>query len=182
VVQTQIGTSDGWLSFQEYFVRERCQPDVSDICFEGAEMAQPTTAALEAIADSDVIVIAPSNPIVSIGPILAIPGIRYALEKSRAYVVAISPIIAGKTVKGPADKMLSCAGYNCDVSGIAEIYTGLIDGLVFDQQDENWLGPLNSTGLNLLATNTLMTQAEEKQALMEQVISFALEQRIRRTA
>ncbi len=121
VVKTRVKTSKGWLSFQEFFVREHCQLDVIDIEYQGIESARPTQTALDQIANSDVIIIAPSNPIVSIGAILAVPEIQQAIEHSGAYVIAVSPLIGGKTVKGPADKMLESAGKSIDSKGIYKL-------------------------------------------------------------
>jgi len=181
-VQTRIETPDGWLSFQEYFVRERCQPEVTAIRFDGAERAQATPEALAAIKDSDLIIFAPSNPLVSIAPILAIPGIREALENSAAYRIAISPLIGGKTVKGPADRMLASTGLSSDLDGIASFYRGLIDALVIDHQDSHWQDSLRQQGLAIAVTNTLMSRQEEKKQLLEETIEFALQSQLRRPA
>ena len=181
-VQTRIKTPEGWLSFQEYFVREHCAPEVLEVSFDGIEQATPTQAALNAIRDSELIVIAPSNPIVSIAPILATPGIREAIENSGAYCVAISPLINGKTVKGPADRMMSSAGFDSDVLGVADVYDGLIDGLVIDEQDATARQQLEQRGLDVAVCQTLMTQPQQKQALMEQTVAFALAQSARSVA
>ncbi|MGO3344942.1 MAG: 2-phospho-L-lactate transferase [Marinomonas sp.] len=182
VVQTQVQTVSGWLSFQEYFVREQCQPTVLDIEFKGANIARATSETLHQIANSDVIILAPSNPIVSIGAILAIPGIQEALEKSPAYIVAISPLIAGKTVKGPADKMLHAVGKSTDSKGIYQCYESFLHGLVIDgadASDQVWLG---EQGVDVLVTPTLMNNIKDKQALLSNVVQFALSQRKRRAA
>lgn len=173
-VQTRIRTPDGWLSFQQYFVRERCAPEVQEVAFEGIDQARPTPEALNAIEQSELIILAPSNPVVSIGPILATPGIREAIAQSNATVVAISPLINGKTVKGPADRMLASAGVDADNGGIARLYDGLIDGLVIDHQDAHWQQPLQARGLAVALCDTLMTSASEKQALLEHTVEFAL--------
>ncbi|MBY4677013.1 2-phospho-L-lactate transferase [Marinobacterium arenosum] len=181
-VQTRIGTDRGWLSFQEYFVRERCAPQVLEVRFDGIEQARPTAEALAAIRDAELILIAPSNPIVSIGPILATPGIRDAISRSDAYCIAISPLIGGKTVKGPADRMMSSLGYQSDLLGIAELYHGLIDALVIDRQDQPHQAALESLGLAVSVTDTLMSQPQQKQALMEHCVEFALAQQDRSAA
>ena len=176
VVQTQVETPNGWLSFQEYFVKERCQPEVKAIRFEGIEQAQPTAEALAAIAGADVIVFAPSNPVVSISPILNIPGIRDAIEQSQARKIAISPFIAGKTVKGPADKMMASAGVDEGLVGVAQLYQGLIDDLVIDTKDVALSDTIKYYGYQVLVTNTLMTTADDKNALMSDVVDFATSQ------
>lgn len=173
VVQTQVETPEGWFSFQEYFVKQRCQPDVKAIRFEGIEQAKPTPEALAAIADADVIVFAPSNPIVSITPILNVPGIREAIKASAARKVAVSPFIAGKTVKGPADKMMASAGVDDGLLGVAQLYQGLVDDLVIDTQDSAFIDLLTQMKYGVLSRNILMQSLAQKQTLMADVVSFA---------
>ncbi len=172
VVQTQVETSEGWLSFQEYFVKKRCQPKVLGVRFQGIEQAKATPEALAAIAQSDVIIFAPSNPVVSITPILKTPGIRAAIEQSKAKKIAISPFIGGKTVKGPADKMMASAGVDDGLMGVAQLYQGLVDDLVIDQQDRACSDSLKAMGYQVLQTNTLMKTLDEKQTLMAEVVEF----------
>jgi len=172
VVQTQVETAEGWLSFQEYFVKKRCQPKVLGVRFQGIEQAKATPEALAAIAQSDVIIFAPSNPVVSITPILKTPGIRDAIAQSKARKIAISPFIGGKTVKGPADKMMASAGVEDGLMGVAQLYQGLVDDLVIDQQDSAFSDSLKTMGYQVLQTNTLMKTLDEKQALMDQVVEF----------
>lgn len=173
VVQTQVETEDGWLSFQEYFVKKRCQPDVKAIRFEGIEQAKPTPEALAAIAEADVIVFAPSNPIVSITPIFNVPGIREAIKESAARKVAVSPFIAGKTVKGPADKMMASAGVDDGLLGVAQLYQGLVDDLVIDTQDSAFIDLLTQMKYGVLSRNILMQSLAQKQTLMADVVNFA---------
>lgn len=172
-LQTRIRTPQGWLSFQEYFVRERCQPDVLEIYIDGAEESWPTPEALQAIEEADLLLIAPSNPIVSIAPILAVPGIRQAVANTRAARVAVSPLIGGRTIKGPADRMLRASGLACNSLGVADSYAGLIDGLVIDNEDQDDCKELEARGLQVLTTSTLMTCAEEKKRLATEVMAFA---------
>ncbi|MBW5801220.1 2-phospho-L-lactate transferase [Halomonas elongata] len=172
-LQTRVRTDQGWLAFQEYFVRERCRPEVREVHFEGATEACPTPEALEAIETADLLLIAPSNPVVSIAPILAVPGIRHAIEKSLAPRVAISPLIGGCTVKGPADRMLTAMGYRCSNTGVAASYAGLIDGLVIDSIDRTDRTALEAEGLQVMTTDTLMTCLEEKARLAEETLAFA---------
>ena len=182
VVQTRVKTPKGWLSFQEFFVREHCQLDVIDIEYQGIESAKPTREALEQIANSDVIVIAPSNPIVSIGAILAVPDIQQAVEQSGAYVIAVSPLIGGKTVKGPADKMLESAGKSIDSKGIYDCYHTFLNALVIDEIDQTDAAWLTEQGLDVLVTPTLMKTPEEKADLMSRVVEFALSYKKQRAA
>lgn len=174
VVQTRVKTDKDDLSFQEYFVREQCQPNIIDIYYQGLNEAKPTQESLSQIAQSDIIIIAPSNPIVSIGAILAIPGIKDAITNSGAYVIAISPLISGKTVKGPADKMLASTGKTVDSKGIYECYSSFLNALVIDEKDKADAGYLESKGINVLVTPTLMSSKEDKRALLEKTVDFSL--------
>lgn len=172
-VQTRIRTPQGWLSFQEYFVREQCQPEILEIQLDGLERATVTPEALAAIREADLLVIAPSNPIVSIGPILAVPGLVQAFALSNAVKIAVSPLIGGATIKGPADRMLSASGYACNNLGIADCYTGLIDGLIIDRQDQADINALEERGINVMATNTLMLNTADKARLAGELLQFA---------
>jgi LPPG:FO 2-phospho-L-lactate transferase len=172
-LQTQVKTSQGWLTFQEYFVREQCRPEVLDIYIDGADEAWPTPEAIAAIEEADILLIAPSNPVVSIAPILAVPGIRQAVEQSRAQRIAVSPLIGGRTVKGPADRMLIATGHPCSNLGVADSYARLIDSLVIDLEDHADCEALESRGLRVKATATLMTSAEDKTRLAAEVLAFA---------
>lgn len=134
-VATRLQTADGWLDFQDYFVRRRAEPVVSKIMFEGAMAALPTPSVLDAIAEADTILIAPSNPFLSIDPILAVPGIRDAVAAAHGPVVAVSPLIGGKAVKGPTAKLMLELGLDCSNDGIADYYRELIDGLLIDSGD-----------------------------------------------
>jgi LPPG:FO 2-phospho-L-lactate transferase len=181
-VKTRVKTPKGWLSFQEFFVREHCQLDVIDIEYQGIESAKPTQAALDQIANSDVIIIAPSNPVVSIGAILAVPEIQQAIEHSGAYVIAVSPLIGGKTVKGPADKMLESAGKSIDSKGIYSCYYTFLNAMVIDEEDQQDTTWLKEQGLDVLVTPTLMKTPEEKTDLMSRVVEFALASQKQRAA
>lgn len=136
-VATKIQTDDGTLDFQDYFVRRRCEPAVSAIRFEGAATARPAPGVLEAIDDPDcrAILIAPSNPFLSVDPILSVPGIREALAATRVPVIAVSPIVGGRAVKGPTTKMMVELGLDVSAKVIADHYGGVIDGLVVDEAD-----------------------------------------------
>lgn len=174
-VRTQIGTDDGWLEFQEYFVRERCQPAIRDIAFRGAENAKPAPEALAAIANADVLIIAPSNPLVSIGPMLAVPGFAEALRATPAHKVAMSPLIAGRTVKGPADDMLKARGLSPDPLGLAQFYGDLVDTFVIDTADEAFTSVLRENGFAVIADDILMHSAQDKRRLAESLVPRALE-------
>ncbi len=173
-VATMVKTPDGELSFQDYFVRRQQQDEVTGVRFAGIEQATATEHALDAIAEAELIVFCPSNPIVSIGPLLALPELRLAVEQSRAPRVAMSPIIAGKALKGPADKMLSSLGYDASAAGVAAILRPLLDGYVLDEQDAEALPAIEATGLPARAMQTIMGGKEDRARLGREVIDYGL--------
>lgn len=175
-VQTRIRTDGGWIGFQEYFVRERCAPEVREIRFEGIEAARPTPEAIEAIGRAGLIVIAPSNPLVSIAPILAVPGIGEALRTAAAPRVAVSPFIAGKVIKGPADRMMAALGMRADVVGVAERYRGLVDMLVIDHADAALAPEVEARGIAAATLDILMRDQADKARLAAEVVGLALAQ------
>ncbi len=174
-VPTIVETEDGPLAFQHYFVRERCRPRALGFRYEGAEWARPSAVFLDALAASDLgaVFICPSNPYISIDPILAVPGVRAALEACRAPVIAVSPIIGGEAVKGPTAKMMAERGIAPSARAIAEHYAGLIDGLVLDEADRGEAAAVAAAGIAVEVTATMMTAREEKQALARAVLAFA---------
>lgn len=174
-VATIIETPEGELPFQDYFVRRKQQDIVTGVRFEGIEDARPTAAVLDAIERVDLIVICPSNPIVSIGPILALPGIRQALRATAAPVVGVSPIIAGKALKGPADRMLGSLGHESSALGVARVYGDILDGFVIDQQDREQAGAIEAeTGVRVLAAQTVMGDAADRARLARDVVEFGM--------
>lgn len=175
-VRTRVRTAGGWLSFQEYFVRERCAPEVLELHYEGIEDAAATPEAVDAIASADLIVIAPSNPLVSITPILTVPGIRTALMEAGAPIYAVSPLIAGRVVKGPADRMMQSLGLRADAVGIAKHYADMADCLLIDTTDDAYVGSISALGLQPHCTDILMPDADAKARLANEIISlFACE-------
>jgi LPPG:FO 2-phospho-L-lactate transferase len=173
-MQTRLATDAGELSFQEYFVREKCAPEVLTLWFEGAADAQLTPEARAALAGADLIVIAPSNPLVSIDPILAIPGLHDAVAEADAPVIAVSPLIAGQTVKGPAAKMMAGLGMEASALGIARHYQGLVDHLVIDLQDADLRSQIEMLGLEVSATDIIMNDLERKKAVARHVLEVML--------
>lgn len=173
-VQTRLLTDQGELSFQHYFVRERCMPMVSSIRFDGVESARPTHQALSAIAQADLIVLAPSNPLASLDPILAVPGLHDSLVEARAPVVAVSPLIAGKTIKGPAARMMAGLGMDATALGIARHFQGLVDHLVIDTQDASLAAPIEALGMEVSCTDILIPSLERKCALAAHLLEVAL--------
>jgi LPPG:FO 2-phospho-L-lactate transferase len=171
-VRTRVLTTEGWLDFQEYFVHRQCRPAVREFAFAGAETARAQPDALAALERRDLraIVICPSNPFVSVEPILAVPGIRAAIQQSHAPVVAVTPIIGGKAIKGPAAKMM--AELRLDVSGeaVARRYAGLIDGFVIDQADPL---PEPLQDVTFFSAVTLMTTTDDRVRLADAVLQAA---------
>ncbi len=172
-VATVIQTANGELDFQRYFVARRQMDDVTGVRFEGIENASPAAEVLSAIGDADAIVICPSNPIVSVGPILAVPGLRAALDRTTAPIVAVSPIIGGKAVKGPADRMLATLGHEVSALGVARIYAGLIDGFAIDEVDRDLAPAIETLGIRTLVTRTLMGDTGDRERLAAEVVDFA---------
>jgi len=173
-VRTIVSTADGGLSFQEYFVRRRQQDEVRALRFAGAEAARPAPGVLDALREAEAVIVAPSNPLVSIGPILALPGIREALIETKAPVVAISPIIGGKALKGPADKMLASLGHESSAKGVARLYADFLDVLVIDQQDASLASEVESTGVRAVVTDTIMRDGASRRALAQATLDAVL--------
>ena len=172
-VMTHIQTPVGLLHFQEYMVKRRCADPVLDVVFAGASDSSPAPGVLDAIKEAEAILIAPSNPIVSIGSILAIPGIHDALHEASGMVVAISPIVGGAPIKGPADKLM--LGLKMEVSpvGVARYYRDFLDVMVIDQQDMHLISAIEDLGIPAVATNTIMRDAAAKKALAQEVLEVA---------
>ena len=169
-VRTRLRTAEGWLDFQDYFVRRQCAPAVSEIAFAGAETAQPHPDFLAALADQNLrmVVICPSNPFISIDPILSLPGVREALRACHAPVVAVSPIIGGKAVKGPTAKMMAELGLPVTAEAVARHYRDLLDHYVVDDADTAAIPDLD---LPLTATRTLMETLADREALARVVLT-----------
>ena len=172
-VQTKVRTDKGWQSFQEYFVRDRCAPEVLELRYDGLKDARLTPEAASSIAEADLLVIAPSNPLVSIAPILGIPGLRDAVHAAKAPVIGISPLIAGKVVKGPADRMMLSLGHRADVLGVAQIYQGLVSKLLIDTQDAGFAPDIEALGITAHVTDILMPYATQKARLAQEIITLA---------
>lgn len=171
-VRTMITGPEGELAFQEYMVRLRTEVDVRSIRFEGVDSATPAPGVLECLREASAVFLAPSNPFVSIGPILAVPGVREALATTHATRVAVSPIIAGQVVKGPAAKMMTTLGYEVSALGVARIYEGLIDVFVIDEQDRALAPAVEALGLRCFVTDTMMTSMERKAELARDILTF----------
>jgi LPPG:FO 2-phospho-L-lactate transferase len=174
-IETRITGPDGEIPFQDYMVRLKTGIEVRDVAFAGAEKAAPTPGVLDALKAAEVVVVAPSNPFVSIGPILAVPGIRATIEAASAVRVAISPIIAGKVVKGPAAQMLQSLGHEVSALGVARIYREFIDLMVIDEEDRGLAPAVEALGIACHITDTMMTSDERKAELAADVLAAARE-------
>ncbi|HEY3911408.1 MAG TPA: 2-phospho-L-lactate transferase [Stellaceae bacterium] len=168
-VRTRLLTNEGWLDFQDYFVRRQCAPAVREIAFAGAATAHPQPEFLAALADPALrlVVICPSNPLISIDPILGLPGVRAALRATEAPVVAVSPIIGGKAVKGPTAKMMAELGLPVDAAAVARHYGDILDHYVVDSRD---VGAMTGVDLPLTSTRTLMETLADREALARAVL------------
>ncbi|PWU02930.1 MAG: 2-phospho-L-lactate transferase [Terriglobia bacterium] len=169
-VRTRIGTPRGELEFQTYFVKRRARDKVTGIRFEGAEQAAPAAGVLEAIREAQAIIVCPSNPFISMGPILAIPGIRVALQQRRAAVAAISPIIAGRALKGPAAAMMRSMKLKPAAAEVARLYEDFVGIFVLDNADRKQAGAVQALGMRPVVTNTIMRGVRERQALARTVV------------
>lgn len=180
-VRTRLRTAEGWLDFQEYFVHRRCEPVVSELLFQGAGAARPHPDFMAALRDPALraIVICPSNPFISVEPILAIPGVRQALIDSPAPVIAVSPIIAGQAVKGPTAKMMTELGMDPSAGTVATRYQDLLDGYVIDHAD---MSEVVSIDARVTLAQTLMRTMEDREALARTVLDAAAVLRRRKGA
>jgi LPPG:FO 2-phospho-L-lactate transferase len=168
-VHTRIRTPSGWLGLQEYLIVERSEPPIEGIEVEGLEHAVPSPEVREALAGADAVVIGPSNPVISIGPIISMPEMREAIAAADAPVIAVSPLVAGRAVKGPTEKFIEAVRRPPTAAGVASLYEGLIDAMVVDAGDPD-PGP---DGIRALSCPTLMEGAVGRRELAERVLEFA---------
>jgi LPPG:FO 2-phospho-L-lactate transferase len=171
-VRTIVVTPDGELDFQDYFVRRRFEPPVDEVRYEGAADARPSPQAVAAILSAGSVIVAPSNPIASIGPMLAVAGLRQALAQAQGMRIAVSPLIGSEAVKGPTVPMMQAAGLAISPMGVAQAYEGLIDAIVIDRQDIAYKPALEEHGLKVLVTDTLMEGFEGRLRLAAEVLDF----------
>jgi LPPG:FO 2-phospho-L-lactate transferase len=172
-VRTRIETPDGWLDFQEYFVREKAQPAVRAVAYAGAERARPAPGVVDALRDTDLVLVCPSNPVTSIGPILAVPGIVDALRSTPAPVVAVSPIVGDAPVSGPAGTLMRARGLEVSAVGVATAYAPWLGTLVVDTRDPQAIPSLAARGVRAVATDTMMTDRAREIALARAVVDAA---------
>jgi LPPG:FO 2-phospho-L-lactate transferase len=171
-VQTYIETPIGELHFEEYYIKYGCEPEIVNVEFRDIEKAKPAKNVLQYIKNADKIIICPSNPIVSIGTILGVERIKKALTEVKEKVYAISPIIAGKTVKGPADKLLKWKGLEVSSYGVAKYYQEFLGHFVIDEQDKQLQTKIEELGINVYTYNTIMSDLDKKKALAKYVIDL----------
>ncbi len=177
-IETRVTTADGRdLAFQEYWVRERAAPHVADVRVDGASGARPAPGVVEAIAAAETLLIAPSNPVVSIAPILAVDGIREAVDASPAPVVGVSPIVGGAVVRGMADRLLPAMGAEVSASGVAHFYGDLLDGWIVDAVDVAAVAEVDASGVACRSTDTLMDELAVARALARTCLDLADELR-----
>ena len=172
-VATRVRTPAGELAFQEYLVHRRHADLVSGVRFDGVDTARVSPAIAAAIHEAEVIILCPSNPIVSIGPILAVPGMRDLLREARAPLVAVSPIVGGRALRGPADRMLRDLGHEVSSHGVALLYRDLLRGIVIDAADAADAERIAALGLGVLVTRTVMEDVDDRRRLAAEVLRFA---------
>ncbi len=172
IVETLVTTASGDLDFQDYFVRRRHADAVEGVVFRGIEERRLTREAEQALKAAPAIIFCPSNPIVSIGPILAVPGMLDALKASRAPKVAVSPIVGGAALKGPAADMLRSLGYDASPFGVASIYKGIIDGIIIDNIDEEYAPRIRDLGIAVEISDTIMKGDADRRTLAETALRF----------
>lgn len=176
---TRVVTDEGEMHFQEYFVRRRCEPRVREIRFDCIESVEAAPGVLSAILEANAVIVCPSNPFISIGPILAVPGVREALCQTEATVIAVTPIIGGRALKGPAADMLRDLGHEVSASAVASLYRDFLDGFVLDEVDASMEADISSLGIHAAVTNTVMNTLEDKQSLARTVLQLVMDGRLR---
>jgi LPPG:FO 2-phospho-L-lactate transferase len=170
-VQTYVRTAGEWRHFQEYLIQQRSEPELEGVEFRGVDVAEPTSEVLRAVDAAEAIVIGPSNPIASIGPILALRGMKEALRAAAVPVVAVSPLVGGRSLKGPTEQFLRWAGLDVDDGGIVSAYAGLVHGLLADRSTP--AGRASLSGIVLHQTDTAMTGAEDRARVAEEALELA---------
>jgi LPPG:FO 2-phospho-L-lactate transferase len=169
-VRTRVLGPDGWLDFQEYFVREKAQVEVRDVAYEGSSAANAAAGVLEAIAGARAVIVCPSNPVTSIGPILAVPGIADALTRSAATIIAVSPIVGGNAVSGPAGRLIASRRLPVSAAGVARLYAPWLDVLILDERDRQEIPEVLQLGVSPVTAQTIMATREDEIALARRVL------------
>ncbi|HVI79529.1 MAG TPA: 2-phospho-L-lactate transferase CofD family protein, partial [Candidatus Acidoferrum sp.] len=169
-VETRVDTPVGELSFEEYFVQRWYQDPVNSVRFAGASDAEPAPGVIDAIVNADAVLIAPSNPVTSIGPILAVPGIHDALLRAKGKIAAVSPIVGNAPIAGPAGILMQAQGLPCSIAGVAKAYETFLDVLICDVRDAGAADELRKSGLRVQCTQTIMRSSEDKAALAREAL------------
>jgi LPPG:FO 2-phospho-L-lactate transferase len=168
--ETRVTTPEGTMHFEEYFVKNHSRGEVLGVHFAGAATAKPSPGVLESIFDAEMVVVCPSNPIVSIGTILSVNGVREALRRTNARIAAVSPIVAGAAIKGPADKMLRGLGFEVSAFGVAKLYSDFLDAIVIDSKDFPQKERIEKLGIAVAVTDTIMKGLEDKVSVAKAVL------------
>jgi LPPG:FO 2-phospho-L-lactate transferase len=171
--ETRVKTPSGWMNLQEYLVKRQMRDDILRLGFPGRGKTQPAPGVLRSVSKSDLLILPPSNPFVSIGTILSLRGVRKAVERRRGPTVAISPIIGGRVVKGPLAKMMRAHGMEVSSLAVAHMYRGLLDGFVLDARDSRFKDQLKLTGIEVLVTDIMMPDMESSKRLAGEVLEFS---------
>ncbi|MCY4043315.1 MAG: 2-phospho-L-lactate transferase [Candidatus Dadabacteria bacterium] len=169
-VETWIDTGGGEMHFQEYYIRRRMKPRPLGVRFRGIETAAPAPGVAEAIRDAEKIIICPSNPVISVGPVLGVPGVREAVRKSRAPVAAISPIVGGRALKGPADRLMRAQGHEVSPLGVARMYADFLSLMVIDRTDASYAPLIENEGIAALVADTVISDARAAEALARRTL------------
>ena len=172
-IRTMVQTDDGIMPFQEYFVKNRCEPIVKSIDFEGSQNCRITKEAKESLMDMDLLVFCPSNPFLSLAPILAVPGFRKIVQSYSGKSVAVSPIVGGKAIKGPAAKILKELGHDVSSLGVARQYVGLCNTFIIDEIDASMKQNIESLGMEVFVTKTVMETNQDKKQLAEFILDIS---------
>jgi LPPG:FO 2-phospho-L-lactate transferase len=172
-VRTIALTDEGELAFQDYFVRRACEPRITGVRFEGVEQSRPAPGFEQALSQSDVLVVCPSNPLVSVGPVLAVPGVADAVASFAGPRIAVSPIVGGQALRGPAAKMMAELGEEVSCVGVARRYIGICDALVIDEVDAAQAGAIEALGIRAVVTGTVMRTDEDKERLAREIVFIA---------
>ncbi len=171
-IETRVETSEGVISFQEYFVKQHWQPEVKSVFYAGVEKSRPAPGVVEAIGSAAGIILCPSNPVTSVGPILAVPGVRNALMQVTAPVVGVSPMIGESAISGPAHRLMAAQGLEPSALGAAKNYADFLDQFVIDSEDEALTSKLETLGIGVVATSIRMKSLADKQGLARQVLAL----------
>jgi LPPG:FO 2-phospho-L-lactate transferase len=172
-VQTRVDTPQGEISFQEFFVKEASRREVIGVRFDGVDRSEPAPGVIEAIERANAIIVCPSNPITSIGPILAVPGIRAVLKEVKAPVVGVSPIIGQVAISGPAHKLMIACGKEASVVGVAACYDDFLDTLLIAHEDRGWMSQIGRLHVQVVLADIHMTSLVEKRRLAREVLAWA---------